>query len=316
MCIIFAKSGVELLLLSIGGKNQFWRWESWVLLIGLLVFALLQLWYLQKALVYADPILVCPLAFCFYNLSSIVNSLVYFDQFGMLSTLKLLLVSLGMVILLGGVWIVSFQAGGGGGVDIGSWEEVDEDLDDEASETGVETNAAISEPFAPRRLASAVSESEVHSQLSPPPRSSITFPSETIRGGQPPSPTTTRSPSTRRTRYSLLGQHPSEHGSGPSTLNVPAGGFSIGLSPVSPGFAIVPTKRRPSEFRRLVQRAAMRRTVSESDVRGERGGEQDEEEASEAQARPENTEERGRRTHLRAIGRWKWLRQMFTDRDT
>lgn len=60
MCLLFAKSGVELLVLTIGGKNQFWRWEAWVLLLGLAAFALLQLWYLQKSLVYADPTIVCP----------------------------------------------------------------------------------------------------------------------------------------------------------------------------------------------------------------------------------------------------------------
>lgn len=60
MCLLFAKSGVELLLLTLGGKNQFWRWEAWVLVLGLIVFALLQLWYLHKALVLADPTLVCP----------------------------------------------------------------------------------------------------------------------------------------------------------------------------------------------------------------------------------------------------------------
>jgi hypothetical protein len=60
MCLIFAKSGVELLMLTIGGDNQFVRWETWVLLIGLAVFALLQLWYLHKSLVLANPTLVCP----------------------------------------------------------------------------------------------------------------------------------------------------------------------------------------------------------------------------------------------------------------
>lgn len=60
MCLIFAKSGVELLLLTVEGHNQFWRWESWVLALGLVVFALLQLWYLHKSLVLADPTLVCP----------------------------------------------------------------------------------------------------------------------------------------------------------------------------------------------------------------------------------------------------------------
>jgi hypothetical protein len=63
MCLLFAKSGVELLLLTIGGKNQFWRWQAWLLILGLGVFALLQLWYLHKALILADPTLVCPRAF-------------------------------------------------------------------------------------------------------------------------------------------------------------------------------------------------------------------------------------------------------------
>jgi magnesium transporter len=60
MCLLFAKSGVELLLLTVRGQNQFWRWESWMLLFALCVFALLQLWYLHKGLVLADPTLVCP----------------------------------------------------------------------------------------------------------------------------------------------------------------------------------------------------------------------------------------------------------------
>jgi hypothetical protein len=60
MCLLFAKSGVELLLLTLRGQNQFWRWQAWVLVLGLVVFALLQLWYLHKALVLADPTLVCP----------------------------------------------------------------------------------------------------------------------------------------------------------------------------------------------------------------------------------------------------------------
>ena len=60
MCLLFAKSGVELLLLTLTGHNQFWRWEAWVLVLGLIVFALMQLWYLHKALILADPTIVCP----------------------------------------------------------------------------------------------------------------------------------------------------------------------------------------------------------------------------------------------------------------
>lgn len=66
MCLLFAKSGVELLLLTVRGKNQFWRWEAWCLIVGLIAFALLQLWYFHKALILADPIIVCPCEITFF----------------------------------------------------------------------------------------------------------------------------------------------------------------------------------------------------------------------------------------------------------
>ncbi|TFY54775.1 hypothetical protein EVJ58_g8661 [Rhodofomes roseus] len=121
MCLLFAKSGVELLMLTIGGDNQFWRWQAWVLLLSLGVCALLQLWYMHKSLVLADPTVICPLAFCLYNLSSIFNGLVYFNQFSVLSKKQLILVLVGIVILLAGVWIVSFPPAGGYSIDIGAW---------------------------------------------------------------------------------------------------------------------------------------------------------------------------------------------------
>ncbi|KAG9000069.1 hypothetical protein FRB94_005648 [Tulasnella sp. JGI-2019a] len=126
MCLIFAKSGVELVLLTLSGKNQFWRWESWALVGTLGVFALLQLWYLHKSLILADPTLVCPLAFCFYNVSTIFNGLIYYDQLQLLTPLHLGLVVLGMVVLLGGVYAVSIQTEEEEGRD-GDWLPADEE---------------------------------------------------------------------------------------------------------------------------------------------------------------------------------------------
>ncbi|EIW86729.1 hypothetical protein CONPUDRAFT_148788 [Coniophora puteana RWD-64-598 SS2] len=111
LCLIFAKSGVELLVLTLKGHNQFYRWETWMLLLGLVVFALGQLWYLNRGLRLSDPAFVCPSAFCFYNFSSILNGLVYFNQLGELPGWHIVLVVLGMLILLAGVWAVSAQAG-------------------------------------------------------------------------------------------------------------------------------------------------------------------------------------------------------------
>ncbi|KAK0465030.1 uncharacterized protein EV420DRAFT_1262004 [Desarmillaria tabescens] len=155
MCLLFAKSGVELLLLTLRGDNQFWRWQAWVLVLGLVAFALLQLWYLHKALVLASPTLVCPSAFCFYNLSSILNGLVYFNQFSLIPPLHLCLVVLGIVILLGGVWIVSIQSGDG---EVEPWngdnDISDEEMVEEAapSEPEITLSDSPTEPTLPRYI--------------------------------------------------------------------------------------------------------------------------------------------------------------------
>ncbi|PWN46785.1 hypothetical protein IE53DRAFT_372024, partial [Violaceomyces palustris] len=108
-CLLLAKSGVELLMLTFAGSNQFKRWQSWMLVVIMLAAALLQLWYLNKALKLADPTLVCPLAFCFYNTSSIALGLVYFNQLGSLAWYDIILVVLGTAVLLTGVWVVSLH---------------------------------------------------------------------------------------------------------------------------------------------------------------------------------------------------------------
>jgi len=237
MCLIFAKSGVELLILTAKGDNQFWRWESWALLVGLVVFALLQLWYLHKSLILANPVLVCPLAFCFYNLSSIINGLVYYDQFGALSTLHLWLVVLGMVVLLGGVWAVSVTSADGGGIEPGTWDGA-EAIDEEAAELVPDHEPAT---FLRRHATS-------------PPMSPTTTPGE-VR-----SPSPSRKRQLRRQKYpSLLGAE-GQAGS--------LGGLSIGLSPTSPGFALRPTRRRASvhTLAAAASELGMRRTVSEADV--------------------------------------------------
>lgn len=89
---------------------QFGRVEAWLIVLVLLVAAVLQLFYLNRALRLVGPTLVCPLAFCFYNISSIVSGLIYYDQWDELSGLQFGLVSLGTVILLAGVWTVSIKA--------------------------------------------------------------------------------------------------------------------------------------------------------------------------------------------------------------
>ncbi|KAI1797897.1 hypothetical protein LXA43DRAFT_877126 [Ganoderma leucocontextum] len=296
MCLLFAKSGVELLLLTLGGDNQFWRWQAWVLLLGLIVFALLQLWYMHKGLVLADPTLVCPLAFCFYNLSSIVNGLIYFDQFSLLSTTHLLLVLLGIAVLLAGVYVISFPPEGGRGVDIGTWTEGElptellstGESDIEAQEEAFEDEPLPMEdearPESPHNRTQTQAGLGLHVITEPPtpiaaPQVSPTPPSPTgtslrsraRRHGREQSDSALVTSPPRRSRSSAdeLDHSDTQPGATPgrrrrttveagSSLNPGAlmsqhplspsgsalGGFSIGLSPLSPGFSIVPRERR------------------------------------------------------------------------
>ncbi|KIO30835.1 hypothetical protein M407DRAFT_222494 [Tulasnella calospora MUT 4182] len=253
MCLIFAKSGVELLMLTLAGDNQFWRWESWALVGGLVAFALMQLWYLHKSLILANPTLVCPLAFCFYNISSIVNGLVYYDQLDLLTPLQLWLVILGTAILLSGVWAVSITAEdeeiGEAGIREGDWIPADE--------------PGVAPAVAP---ADVVRIAERATGTLPPQPQPIQI--EPVHGAEPTSPTSeddyfqhspTRptAPDHRRTRsgranstvpplntsptlprFSTL-LSPSQHDAGAPVLP----GFSIGISAASPGF-IGGTRRR------------------------------------------------------------------------
>jgi hypothetical protein len=81
-------------------------------------------------------------AFCFYNVSSIVNGLVYFDQFSVIPWHHFLLVVLGIIILLGGIWVVSIN-NGGGGVDLGTWQE---SVESEAEPVTVESELDAENP--------------------------------------------------------------------------------------------------------------------------------------------------------------------------
>ncbi|KAJ7783782.1 hypothetical protein DFH07DRAFT_789090 [Mycena maculata] len=331
MCLLFAKSGVELLLFTLGGNNQFWRWQAWVLVVGLVAFALLQLWYLHKALILADPTLVCPSAFCFYNLSSIVNGLVYFDQFSLIPPLHLGLVILGIFVLLGGVWVVSVQSGSGGGEDTWSDEESVEgiisDLDPEAQYVecdplvtiGEDASGRGQEEARPSLARSTRSESNLD-VLSASPERSLRSPLSTVSQLLPSlnsQPTLRQGISSRRRSHHQRAQT-SAYPSSPPAPNPLAtlGGFQIGLSPVSPGFAIVPRERGRIasglntsynfvdivEQRRRETERRRRRTVSEGDVRTRAAAL----ERAEVLSLPEDEADGETRT-TSAKARWRWL---------
>lgn len=107
--LLFAKSAVELVIKTIGGKNQFVHWQAWAIVMALVSLALCQLYYLHRGLKLVSTSVLYPLVFCVYNIIAILDGLIYFDQIGMISTLRACIISLGTVILLTGVLALSWR---------------------------------------------------------------------------------------------------------------------------------------------------------------------------------------------------------------
>jgi len=207
-----------------------------MLLLGLVAFALLQLWYLHKALKLADPTIVCPLAFCFYNLSSIVNGLVYFDQFALLPTLHLVFVIFGIVVLLSGVWVVSFQS-----IDVQPWTGTEtESIED----VEVMVDDAITPSSGDQLAAPAVLAQEIIAEPSTIQHRRTTTSTLSVCTSDSLSNSVLLSPQLSQGEIAN-----SSHGGrrirkrqtlSPELISAPpAPGFSIGLSPASPGFSLV-----------------------------------------------------------------------------
>lgn len=107
--LLFAKSSVELLIKTIGGKNQFLRWQSWAIVLALVSLALCQLYYLHHGLKLVSTSVLYPLVFCVYNIIAILDGLIYFNQTSLISTLRACLITLGTAILLSGVLALSWR---------------------------------------------------------------------------------------------------------------------------------------------------------------------------------------------------------------
>lgn len=108
--LLVAKSAVELLVRTIvDHKNQFNRFQSWLILIALLFFALTQLYYLHLGLRLCSTSVLYPFVFCIYNIIAILDGLIYFRQASRLPPLHAGLLAVGTVVLLSGVLALSWR---------------------------------------------------------------------------------------------------------------------------------------------------------------------------------------------------------------
>ena len=235
-----------------------------------------------------------------------------------------------MVILLAGVWIVSFPPGGNRGIDIGAWGEPEEIALDGESEGEItfehyedeplpmtdaegETRPSynlddgaglgIDQPRVPSRSPSRVvrlsedstvieyeRDEQAFPRISPTSTRSSRSRRQTDSAllsstyGVAPGAAAAESPRTppRRGRPSLYGAQGSTLGAGGTVTSPPRqsfpsyspstpSGFSIGLSPVSPGFALVPRRRRMTSMEGISDLSTSRsgrRIVSEGSMSG------------------------------------------------
>ncbi|KAJ5699116.1 hypothetical protein N7462_001121 [Penicillium macrosclerotiorum] len=108
--LLLAKSAVELLVRTVVDRvNQFNRWQSWVILLGMIFLALTQLFYLHRGLKLCSTSVLYPFVFCIYNIIAIMDGLIYFRQVSELAGFHAGLIAFGTIILLGGVLCLSWR---------------------------------------------------------------------------------------------------------------------------------------------------------------------------------------------------------------
>ncbi|KAL0078310.1 hypothetical protein F4703DRAFT_1906096 [Phycomyces blakesleeanus] len=107
--LLFAKSGVELIILTVVYKeNQLQYALTWILLAMMVITAILQLFYLNKGLRLCDTVMLVPLSFCAFNVSTLFNGLVYYDQWDRLQWWQLVCVLVGVSLTVVGVVFLSW----------------------------------------------------------------------------------------------------------------------------------------------------------------------------------------------------------------
>ncbi|CAZ86637.1 unnamed protein product [Tuber melanosporum] len=162
-CLLLAKSAVELLVRTIVDRhNQFNRWQSWMILLGLAALALTQLYYLHRGLKLCSTSVLYPLVFCVYNIIAILDGLLYYRQASRLTLLHGCLIALGTAILLTGVLALSWRlnqeqtgpsAGAAGALSPGigfiDTDSSDPSTDTEGESSEIDTNQQLLSPSSP-----------------------------------------------------------------------------------------------------------------------------------------------------------------------
>ncbi|KAI9343867.1 hypothetical protein DFJ73DRAFT_761814 [Zopfochytrium polystomum] len=108
--LLLAKSGIELVIISIAERENQFRHPLAFVIIALLVLTLfLQLFGLNKAIALTSPLVAVPLFFTHFTVLSITNSIIYLNQLDVLTTGRLTAIGSGVGIIIAGVWTLSLS---------------------------------------------------------------------------------------------------------------------------------------------------------------------------------------------------------------
>ncbi|KAJ1914208.1 hypothetical protein H4219_004891 [Mycoemilia scoparia] len=105
--LIFAKSGVELLVITIEGQNQFTKPIAWFIVIALIGTGIIHVYYFNRGLRLCNTVILVPIVFSCNLVTAFFNGLVYFNQFNQLGAPRVVAISIGLLILLFGVFLLS-----------------------------------------------------------------------------------------------------------------------------------------------------------------------------------------------------------------
>lgn len=110
--LLMAKSAVEIMVRGLGDHwKDLRQYQSWVIVGFFIFFAVSQLYFLNCALHLCSTSVIYPLNFCIYNIVTILNGLIYFEQASKLSSLHIVFIALGTLLILLGVVCLSWRLG-------------------------------------------------------------------------------------------------------------------------------------------------------------------------------------------------------------
>lgn len=109
--LLLAKSAVGLIINSLVKHkfDNFKNVKSWILIAFFFVLAITQLVFLNKGLRNVSTSVLYPLVFCVYNITNILNGLIFYDQFHVLSNFQVFMITFGTIFVLLGVFSLSWR---------------------------------------------------------------------------------------------------------------------------------------------------------------------------------------------------------------